>query len=86
MVKGETCTVKLLSGPTSFRSTVVKPYLQLESIESNPEIDLGTNLKPQEPKIDPKPCLQLESTKEPTLHNAIEHVGPARIDEPTLPT
>ena len=51
MVEGETCMVKLPSGPTSFQSTVVKPYLQLESTESNPKIDL----KPQEPKINPKP-------------------------------
>src|SRR5271155_1799902 len=47
-VEGETCTVKLPSGPTSFRSTVVKPYLQPESIEANPEIDP----KPQESEID----------------------------------
>src|SRR5450432_2684053 len=26
-VKGETCTIQLTSGPTAFRSTVVKPYL-----------------------------------------------------------
>ena len=26
-VDGKTCTVKLLNGPTTFRSTVVKPYL-----------------------------------------------------------
>jgi hypothetical protein len=26
-----------------------------------------------------------ESTKGPTLHDTVEHVGPARIDEPTLP-
>ena len=47
-VEGETCTVKLPSGPTSFRSTVVKPYLQPESTESDLEIDP----KPQEPEID----------------------------------
>jgi len=27
VVDGETCTVKLLSGPITFRSMVVKPYL-----------------------------------------------------------
>jgi len=26
-IEGETCTIKLSSGPTTFRSTVVKPYL-----------------------------------------------------------
>ena len=41
-VEGETCIVKLPSGPTSFRSTVVKPYLQPESTES----DLETDPKP----------------------------------------
>jgi hypothetical protein len=30
-IEGETCVVKLGNGATSFRSTVVKPYLQLES-------------------------------------------------------
>jgi hypothetical protein len=48
MVEGETCIVKLPSGPTSFQSTVVKSYLQLESIKSDLEIDL----KPQESKVD----------------------------------
>src|SRR5271155_480832 len=70
-VEGETCTVKLPSGPTSFRSTVVKPYLQPESTKSDPEID---------PEIDPKPYLQPESTEEPTLYDAVKHVEPARID------
>jgi hypothetical protein len=53
-VEGETCTVKLPSGPTSFRSTVVKPYLQLESTESDPEIDPKPqdDPKPQEPEVD----------------------------------
>jgi AT hook motif len=37
-VEGETCTVKLNSGPTTFRSTVVKPYLQ-----SEPDEDEHTN-------------------------------------------
>ena len=47
--------VKLPSGPTSFQSTVVKPYLQPESTESNPKIDLKIDPKPQEPEINPKP-------------------------------
>jgi hypothetical protein len=53
-VEGETCTVKLPSGPTSFRSTVVKPYLQPESTESDPKIDPEIDPKPQEPEINPK--------------------------------
>jgi hypothetical protein len=51
MVKGEIYTVKLLSRPISFQSTVIKLYLR-------PEL-----------------------TKEPTFHNAIEHVEPARINK-----
>ena len=47
-VEGETCTVKLPSGPTSFRSTVVKPYLRSKLLESDPEIDP----KPQESETD----------------------------------
>jgi hypothetical protein len=61
MVEGETCTVKLLSGPTSFRSTVVKPYLQLELIESNLEI----NPKPQESKVDRTTQPPVESQPQP---------------------
>jgi hypothetical protein len=30
MIKGEIYIVKLLSGPISFQSIVIKPYLQLE--------------------------------------------------------
>ena len=40
LIKGEIYTVKLLSRPTSFQSTVVKPYLQSKSLEFNLEIDL----------------------------------------------
>ena len=72
IVEGEIYIVKLPSGPTSFRSIVVKLYLQLEPTKSNLEIDL-------------KLYLQLESTKEPTLYNAIEHIEPTRIDKPTPP-
>ena len=68
-VKGETYTVKLLNGPTLFQSTVIKLYLQLGSTKSNLKIDP----KSQEPKIDPKLYLQLEST-----------IGPAQIDKPAL--
>jgi hypothetical protein len=60
-VKGETCIVKLPSGPTSFQSTVVKPYLQLESTESNPEI----NLKPQELEVDKTTQSPIESRPQP---------------------
>ena len=54
-VEGETCTVKLPSRPTSFQSTVVKPYLRPES------------------------------TKEPTLHDAVKHIKPAGINESAPP-
>jgi hypothetical protein len=60
-VEGETCTVKLPSGPTSFRSTVVKPYLQLESTESDPEIDP----KPQESEVDRTAQPPIESRPQP---------------------
>jgi hypothetical protein len=39
MVEGETCMVKLPSRPTSFQSTIVKPYLWLELTKSNLEIN-----------------------------------------------
>jgi hypothetical protein len=64
MVKGETYIVKLLSGPTSFRSIVVKLYLQLESIESN----LETNSKPQELEVN----RTTQSLIEPQLQPLIE--------------
>jgi len=43
-VEGETCTIKLPSGPTTFRSTVVKPYLT----DNNPEPDI--QIQPDEPQ------------------------------------
>jgi hypothetical protein len=46
-VKGKTCTVKLSSGPTTFRSIVVKPYL-LEP----------QNLAEIEPELPPEPLLE----------------------------
>jgi hypothetical protein len=36
-IEGETCTVRLSSGPTPFRSTAVKPYLSKAKSESSPE-------------------------------------------------
>lgn len=35
-IEGETCTIKLPSGPTAFRSTVVKPYLSNIDTEKEP--------------------------------------------------
>jgi hypothetical protein len=64
-VEGETCTVKLPSGPTSFRSTVVKPYLRLEPTESDPEIDPETDLKPQESEVDRAAQPPVESRPQP---------------------
>jgi len=60
-VEGETCTVKLPSGPTSFRSTVVKPYLQPEPPESDPE----TDPKPQESEVDRTAQPPIESQPQP---------------------
>ena len=61
MVEGETCTVKLSSGPTSFWSTVVKPYLQPEP----PESDLETDPKPQESEVDRTAQPPIESQPQP---------------------
>ena len=49
-VDGETCVVQLSSGPTPFRSTVVKPYLQPDSTKSSLEIDstLETGLRTEQ--------------------------------------
>jgi hypothetical protein len=74
-VEGETCTVKLPSGPTSFRSTVVKPYLQPELTESDPEIDPEPDPKPQEsevdraaqPPVEPRPQPLQDATPQPVL-------------------
>jgi hypothetical protein len=43
-IERETCIVELSSGATSFRSTVVKPYLQLESseIRESSQLESGT--------------------------------------------
>jgi hypothetical protein len=58
-IEGETCIVELSSGATSFRSTVVKPYLQPEPEIRKPS---GTNTAEE--------SSQLESgTKEPSQIN-----------------
>jgi len=46
-LEGETCKVQLPSGPTSFRSTTVKPFLQ---IETRPETELESDT--EEPLIE----------------------------------
>ncbi|KAI0999447.1 hypothetical protein K3495_g8752 [Podosphaera aphanis] len=40
-ITDETCTIEMPSGPTNFRSTVVKPYLENNSSESNEAIILS---------------------------------------------
>ena len=56
-VEGETCTVKLPSGPTPFRSTAVKPYLRQELTKIEPEIapetEPGTHPNYQRPETEP---------------------------------
>src|SRR5205085_6986020 len=52
----ETCTVKLSSGPTSFRSTAVKPYYQSMS---EPEADKAIHPS-EEPQQEPQQEPQLE--------------------------
>jgi hypothetical protein len=52
---GETCTIQLNSGPTPFRSTVVKPYLRTESTQPEPVNDPQSSelisVKPIEPTL-----------------------------------
>ena len=56
-VKGEMCTIELISGPTPFRSTVVKPYLRLELTEEPTPYDAVEHKEPA--RIDePTPLLQ----------------------------
>ena len=47
---GETCTIKLLNGPTPFRTTVVKPYHDDAANSSN---DPGETVQEDSPKVDP---------------------------------
>jgi hypothetical protein len=49
-VKGETCTIKLPSRPTTFRSTVIKPYLTDNKPEPDKQIQPD---KPQQPTTMP---------------------------------
>jgi hypothetical protein len=59
--------VKLPSGPTSFQSTVVKPYLQPP--KSNLEIDL----EPQEPKINLEPQgSKVNRTAQPPIESQLQ--------------
>jgi hypothetical protein len=39
-MEGETCRVQLPNGPTSFRSTSVKPYFRSETSETARDVDL----------------------------------------------
>ena len=45
-VEGEMCTIELTSGPTPFRSTVVKPYLRPESTEEPTPYDAVEHKEP----------------------------------------
>jgi hypothetical protein len=55
-VEGETCRVQLSSGPTSFRTTSVKPYFRSETT-SNDELDkLETLQEPTEPAEPAEPA------------------------------
>jgi hypothetical protein len=56
-VEGETCTVQLSSGPTPFRSTVVKPYLRTE------QTTIGPVTEPQAEKTTTQPAA--ETTYQP---------------------
>ena len=38
-IKGEICSIQLLNGPTSFRSTSVKPYFRSETSETARDVD-----------------------------------------------
>ena len=62
-INDETCHVELPSGPTEFRSTVVKPYNQTEP-ETEPKSDPKSN-----PKSDPKSEPKSEPETEPEEDN-----------------
>jgi hypothetical protein len=73
-MEGETCIVELSSGATSFRSTIVKPYFQLEPEIREPS---GTNTTEE--------SSQLESgTKEPSEINL--ETGDSDTIEVDIPT
>ncbi len=49
-LKGETCKVQLPSGPTSFQSTTIKPFLQIETgLETEPESDIEEEWPTEQP-------------------------------------
>ena len=75
-VEDETCCVQLPSGPTSFRSTSVKPYFRpKDNYDVKPdelETPMETPIKPDEPEAIAKPdelgapLPTLEAPQEPT--------------------
>jgi hypothetical protein len=65
-LKGETCKIQLPSGPTDFRTTVVKPYLQPEH-ESEDDEPIESNepyLQPEHESEDDEP---IESNENPQI-------------------
>ena len=69
-VEDETCCVQLPSGPTSFRSTSVKPYFRSEiARDAEPdelEAPLPTSEAPQELQYPHRPSLTQQPTQRPT--------------------
>ena len=57
IVDGETYTIQLLSGPTAFRSTTIKPYYHSESETDVPDV-LAPVLLELESRVQPKQSRQ----------------------------
>ena len=57
-LEGETCKVQLPSGPTSFRSTTVKPFLRMETgPETEPESDIEEERPAEQPNDQTTPLV-----------------------------
>lgn len=52
-IDGQTCTIQLQNGPRQFRTTVVKPFLEENSIDQHNHNDANDNsFQPSSPKND----------------------------------
>jgi hypothetical protein len=72
-IEGETCRIQLPSGPTSFRSTSVKPYFRSETTRDDKLDELEAPQEPTEPAESIVPLLAKRGRGRPRKHPVTEN-------------
>ena len=97
-MEGETCRVQLLNGPTSFRSTSIKPYFRSKTSETARDVDLDELEAPSPtPEVSQESIEPVEPTtkrgrgrprKHPVTENPVteNHLTSADIPVKQLPS